>query len=301
MDSSSTPDPPGPATARVERLVHFVLDRAERNSGDLPAFPGVATRLVDLLEHPEASLHEVEALVSQDPAVSSQLLRVANSLMYRGAMPIETVPQAVIRLGFRETAQVAMTAACRVLFSLEDRAELEIHPALWRSLWLDSLLGGYGGRLLSRELKRGQPDRIFLAAMFRNLGSLLILKIVARALVRGRLPSPPTEAEMRDLIDVLHPRLGATYLRRCRLPDHVPDTAARHHRIDLPCDDEHVDLHVVRLADGLVDRIGLAPFATGSLGPLTEESAAFLDVSPERLEYFELQFRELAGQLEALS
>ncbi len=297
MDSSAAHREPLPAPDRIGPLVRFVLDRAERNAGELPAFPGVAARLVDLLEHPEAELREVEALVSQDPAVSSQVLRVANSLMYRGAMPIETVPQAVLRLGFRETAQVAMSAACRVLFSLEDRAELELFPDVWRALWLDSLVGGYGGRLLSRELKRGEPERVFLSAMFRNLGSLLILKILARALVRGRLRSAPTPAEMRDLIDVLHPRIGASYLRRCRLPDYVAETAARHHAIDLPAGAESIDLHVVRLADGLVDRIGVAPFATGALGPLAEESAAFFAIAPDRLEYFELQFRELAGQL----
>ena len=142
MDSSAAHREPLPAPDRIGPLVRFVLDRAERNAGELPAFPGVAARLVDLLEHPEAELREVEALVSQDPAVSSQVLRVANSLMYRGAMPIETVPQAVLRLGFRETAQVAMSAACRVLFSLEDRAELELFPDVWRALWLDSLVGG---------------------------------------------------------------------------------------------------------------------------------------------------------------
>ena len=151
--------------------------------------------------------------------------------------------------------------------------------------------------MLSRELKRGEPERVFLSAMFRNLGSLLILKILARALVRGRLRSAPTPAEMRDLIDVLHPRIGASYLRRCRLPDYVAETAARHHAIDLPAGAESIDLHVVRLADGLVDRIGVAPFATGALGPLAEESAAFFAIAPDRLEYFELQFRELAGQL----
>ncbi|MEZ4334443.1 MAG: HDOD domain-containing protein [Myxococcota bacterium] len=290
-----------PPAERVAALARFVRDRAERGSDELPAFPGVATRLVDLLEQPDAELREVEALVAQDAAVSAQVLRMANSLMYGGAMRIESIPHAVMRLGFRETAQVAMSAACRALFSLEDRAESEVFPELGRALWVDSLVASHGARLIAREIKRGQPERVYLGAMFRDLGTLLVLKVVARGLVRGRLRAKPDETLLRQVVELLHADLGARYLRRAHLPEDVVQTVARHHAVDLPFDAETVDLHVVRVADGLVDRIGLSPFATGDLGPLALESAFQFGLSAERLDYFSLQFEELAAQLRALA
>ncbi len=286
---------------RSDALVRWVVDSTGRYQGQLPAFPAVAGRLVDLLEQPDADIREVDSLVSQDQVVSAQVLRMANSVMYAGAVPVETVTHAVLRLGFRETAQVAMTAACRSLFSMEDRAELEVFPEVWRALWVDSLVCAYGGRLLARELKRGAPERIFLSAMFRNLGSLLILKIIARGLVRGHLQWAPDEDQLRRVLDELHAELGANYLRSCNLPDHVVATAAHHHDVDVPFDADHVNLHCVRLADGLCQRVGVAPFAAGELGPLAEESADLLELGPDRLAYFELQFRSLAEQLHDLA
>lgn len=281
-------------------LVRWVQDATVRNHGELPAFPAVASRLVDLLEQPDAEIAEVESLVSQDQVVSAQVLRMANSVVFVGASPVESVSQAVMRLGLRETAQVALAAACRALFSMEDRAELETFPEVWRAHWHDSLVAAYGGRLLGRELKRGQPERIFLCGMFRNLGGLLILKMVSRALVRGELALAPGESQLRAAIARLHPALGADYLRCFDLPDYVIRAAAHHHDADLPFDPDHADLHVLRLADGLCDRVGVAPFAQGELGPLAEESAALFEIGPERLEHFELQFQDLADQLRAL-
>lgn len=301
MTTQSAANAPTPPPDRAAALRRFVLDRAEKGADELPAFPVVATRLLELLEQPGAELRAVEALVAQDAAVSAQVLGMANSLMYGGAMRIESIPQAVMRLGFRETAQVAMTAACRALFNLEDRAEGEVYRELVHALWVDSLVCSHGARLIARELKRGQPERIFLGAMFRDLGTLLILKLVARGLVRGKLRPKPDEALLREVIEGLHAELGARYLSRAQLPEEVVRIVARHHAVDLPCEPGTLDLHIVRVADGLVDRIGIAPFATGDLGPLALESACQLGIDADRLDAFVLQFEELAAQLRALA
>ena len=285
---------------RAAGLLRFVLDSTDKGQVELPTFPIVATRLVDLLEKPGANLREVEALVKQDPAIAAELLRTANSALYGGGAPVESVGQATLRLGFRETAQVAMTAACRALFDMENRAESEIFPHVWRALWHDALVCAYGGRLLAKELKQGAPERVFLAALFRNLGALLVLKAVARGLVRGRLSRPPAEPELAEVLHALHPRLGATYLAKSRMPEHVVSTAALHHQVGVAFAADTLDLHVVRLADGLCEQIGVSPFARGVLGPLAEESAASLGVEAEQLELFTLQLRELAEQLQAL-
>ena len=278
-------------------LIRWIEEAIGRGQAELPAFPGVATRLVDLLEQPDAEMDDVGSLIAQDQAISAHVLRMANSVIYGGAMPVETVAQAVLRLGFRETAQVAMTAACRSLFSMEDRAELEVFPEVWQALWLESLVCAYGGRLLSRELKAAHGERVFLASMFHNLGGLVVLKVVAHGLVNGHLRSAPDEADLQAAIDQLHMREGARYLRGCNLPDYVVTTAEHHHDLDVPFDGEHMHLHVLRLADGLCQRVGISPFASGEYGPLAEESASLFDLDEARLELVELQFQELDGQL----
>jgi HD-like signal output (HDOD) protein len=286
---------------RATVLLRWVVHATERGQGELPAFPTVATQLIDLLEQPNADLRDIESLITRDQAIASDVLRTANSALFGSTMPVQSIRQAALRLGFRETAQVAMVAAYRALFDVEHRAELDAFPRLWRGLWHESLVCAYGGRLLARELKHGAPERVFLGAMFRNVGNLLVLKVVSRGLVRGRLKAAPSEAELSEVMGVLHANLGSSYLRSCAMPDGVSAIAARHHDVGVPFTPETLDLHVVRVADGLCTAIGVTPFAPSELGPLALESADAFGLGPDRLELFTLQFRELATQVRALA
>jgi HD-like signal output (HDOD) protein len=286
---------------RATILLRWVMHATERAQGDLPAFPAVATQLIDLLERPDADLREVESLIARDQAIASEVLRTANSALFGSTMPVQSVRQAALRLGFRETAQVAMVAAYRALFDVEHRAELETFPRLWRGLWHESLVCAYGTRLLARELKHPAPERVFLGGMFRNVGNLLALKVVTRGLVRGRLKAAPSEAELGEVMNALHARLGSSYLRGCGMPGGVAEIAARHHDVDVPFAPETLDLHLVRVADGLCCAIGVAPFAASEIGPLALESADAFGLGPDHLELFSLQFRELATQVRALA
>ena len=112
----------------TESLSQWVLDSTEQSQGELPVFPVVASRLVELLEQPDADISAVEDLISRDQMITAQVLRTANSTLYAGAMPVENVSQALMRLGFREAANIAMAAACRSLFDMKDRGHISQRP-----------------------------------------------------------------------------------------------------------------------------------------------------------------------------
>ncbi len=285
---------------RSEALVHWIRESTEKHQGELPVFPSVATRLVDLLEHPDANVRDAASLVSQDQVIAAQLLRTANSIVYAGAVPVASVSEALMRLGLKESANIAMAAACRSLFDVEDRAELEIFPGVWMAIWHHSLVCAYGGRLISSELRAGNPEHVFLGALLRNVGSLLVLKIVARGRVRGLLDIDPSEDELATAIRALHAPIGVNYLRSCNLPDHVIAAAADGADVSGPVASDPATLQVLRLADGLSHVIQVAPFSTGVLGTAGEESTKALGVGPEQLEYFALQLEGLAEQLRDL-
>ena len=214
--------------AHLQTWIRVVLDAASEGQVELPAFPTVAIRLVELLENDDPSLKDVERLIAQDPVLTERVLRIANSVMYARQMPADTLAQALVRLGLRETAQVAMASAASVLFNAESRAELAEYPELWHSLWFDSLVSAYGARLLSQELKVAVPEHAFLGAMFRNLGGVVILKVVSQALVAGSVETRPDEDALRFVFSQVAGVLGADYLARSRMPAYVV-AVARHY------------------------------------------------------------------------
>ncbi len=281
-------------------LEDWVVRAWEEDTAVVPAFPLVASRLVDALEQPDVDVDQVEEIISQDASITAQVLRAANSALYSPRCPIEDLRHALMQLGFRETANVAMAAACGTLFAVENRAELQVFPKVWERLWESSLGGAYVARLLASELKLGDPRRAFVAAMFRDVGELLILKLVASGLVHGRLRGEPSEDDLRRVFETLHARLGAQYLRRFHMPDRLVKAVEDHHAESLPFAHDTVELHLVRLADALCQQSEIAPFASGELGPVGESSAELLGVDEERMEYFGLQLEGIREQIRAL-
>lgn len=293
----------GPAledTTEQNPLDTWVLREVRRGQVSLPAFPTMATRLIDALEQPNVETEEVRDIISQDPAIMAQVIRASNAAIYGAACPVEDLQHAIMRIGFRETAAVAMLAASRALFTLEDRAEVACYPTLWPALWQNALVSAFGTKLLARQCKLGDPTRVFMAALFHDIGSLLILKLISAGLVRGRLRDKPEMEELAACFSRLHPTLGAGYLETNHMPAHVIDVALRHHHVDLPFAHDTVSIHLVRLADGLCDRIGAAPFAQNEMGPPARESAAVLGIDENEIETYVLQFEALREQLSGL-
>ena len=231
--------------------IDWVRETVARDEAELPAMPAVAVRLVDLLEGSDAELDEIERVVSQEQAIADRVIRPSYSLLYRGSMPVKTVSRAAMRLCFRETAQIALAAACRALYDPRDRVELETFPELWAAAWQDSLVCAFGARLLSRELKLGDPERVFLGAMFRHVGNLLVLKVLSRGLVGGELHEAPDTGALARGLAALHAGLGADYLRSAGMPEHAVEAAGRHHDPEIPFAADRLELHVIRVADGL--------------------------------------------------
>jgi len=281
----------------LQRLERWLLKSWRQDRTELPAFPIVATRLVDSLERPDVEMEVVEEIIAQDGSITAQVIRTANSALYGGVSEIQELRHAIVRLGFRETADIAMAAACRSLFAVEVRAEQSVYPELWEGMWQSALVGAYGARLMCNELKLGDARRVFLSAMVRDVGSLLILKLISAALVRGRLRRKPSDEQMQFLFDALHQRIGAQYLRESHMPDYTAEVAERHHAPSVPFAHDTVGLHVVRCADGLCNRLEVSPFASGEIGPAAEQSVEVLGLDENRLEYFALQFETVREQL----
>lgn len=277
--------------------IPWIRETTEKNPAELPSMPAVAGRLMELLTRPQVELAEIESVIAQDQAIAARVIQAANSVLYRGVMPVESVSRAAMRLGLRETGQIAMAAACRTLYDTRDRVELETFPDLWDAAWQDTLVCAFGARLMARELKLGDPERVFLGGMFRHVGNLLVLKVISRGLVEGQLARPPESGDLQRGLDALHVPIGVAYLRHAGMPAFVIDIVDRHHDAWVPFAPENVELHVIRVADGLCARIGITPLAPVELGLAAQQSVEALGLDEGRLEYFELQLQELVDQV----
>jgi len=86
-----------------------------RDVEQLPSAPKVIPRLMRLLEDGNSSSSEVSAFIRLDPGIASRVLRVANSIFYGKAVRINSVEEAVTRIGYDQIFAIASAAAASLV------------------------------------------------------------------------------------------------------------------------------------------------------------------------------------------
>src|SRR5579859_7727852 len=93
-------------------------DRIDDLLRRLPVRPLVAMRVLDSAEDPNASLSSIASVVAMDPALSTRVIRLANSASYSGRGAITSVERAVMLLG-ATSVRALVAAASFPLFEVD--------------------------------------------------------------------------------------------------------------------------------------------------------------------------------------
>ena len=88
-------------TAQRADLADEIRADIESNRIQLPTLPEVALKVRDEVERENTDAHTIAKMVGNDAALSARLLQVANSPLYRGRVEIDSIQQAVTRLGLK--------------------------------------------------------------------------------------------------------------------------------------------------------------------------------------------------------
>ena len=111
-------------------------------------------------------------IIQSDPAITAKLIMIANSALYRGQAQIESLQQAVVRLGLETTRKQVITYAVRELFQSKS-ADMKAHM---QQLWKHSQHVACLCRLLANHLPGFDLEQAQLAGLIHDLGEVAILQ-----------------------------------------------------------------------------------------------------------------------------
>lgn len=148
--------------------VEFLLRRMQR-SQDFPALSETVRTLNRLSASDERSTENLAAVIVRDFALTNKILKVVNSAYYAGfAGKVGTVSRAIVVLGIKP---IRALAASLILFEqlAGDRSAERVRALIGKSMF-SALLA----RELAEDAGKAAAEEAFLAAMFHNLGELLV-------------------------------------------------------------------------------------------------------------------------------
>ena len=219
---------------------------------NLPPFPAVAARVMQLLSQDGSGLKELTDVIRTDVAFSSELLTLANCALFATSAEIKTVLQAAALLGLNRVKGIAMTIGLRSY--LTDSMKM---PALLAS-WRHSLACA----IVCEDLASAafmERDAAYLVGLLHDVGRLALAMIeplkYRELMLEAEERATDVRARERELFGLDHCEAGRWMAEQWRLPQHFAEVAARHHE---PPSEKFDLVTLVHFGCLLADAIGFA-------------------------------------------
>ncbi len=199
---------------------------------DLPlTVSAVLAQVIGECDNADASVSSLSRIMAGDQALAAMVLKLANSAYYGYARKIESLPDAVVLLGFASVKNLAITASITRLLA-SDRDEY----AQIRSDLFDHSLGtAVGARILGRT-KRISGEKAFVAGLLHDLGLIVLVcyrKPLFAELMAASESAGATFADVEvDVLGFEHAELGSLIAAEWKFPPALCETLRYHHNPD---------------------------------------------------------------------
>ncbi|TDF38391.1 HDOD domain-containing protein [Alteromonadaceae bacterium M269] len=158
-------------------LLTILVEKINNDTLVLPTLPAVALKVRKAADDPDVNLNALADVIGQDPSLTARMIKISNSAYLGRTVKVETLNQAVTRIGLRQVKNVATALAMEQLFVSKNEVVKEQMTAMWEAT-VDVVANAmaamqtYTDRTKDRSLNL---ETLTLAALVHNIGVLPIL------------------------------------------------------------------------------------------------------------------------------
>lgn len=170
-------------------------------------------------------MEDLAALIEQSEELTQALIRVGNSPTYGGLQSVQTLADALRRLGFSDTIKVAALHTHRSLIS-ESLVVYDLTPEQF-------LVQALGVALLMEFLAHDaeiNPSTAYVCGLLHGIGYFPVAKLLAKIKPKARAPADQDMLRLarweREETGFDHAKLGGLMLDHWGFPEEITDTIA---------------------------------------------------------------------------
>lgn len=213
------------------------------SSQELPTLPLIASKLLVLTAQEETTLADIANLIAQDMALSTKVLRVANSSFYSFPQQISSISQAVSILGINAVRSLVLS-----FFFLEMGKGTKNPRFNLEQFWEQSLVEAVGTKLIVEQIDDSDTEESFTCGLLQNIGQLIFATVIPQEYnaVLKKIEEYTSEEHTtisefidckieKELIGISHDEIGYLLAKQWGLPENLLYPIKYHHRpLDYP-------------------------------------------------------------------
>jgi putative nucleotidyltransferase with HDIG domain len=220
-----------------------------------PSLPGATTKLLSLLDDPDAAVAEIEEILRMDPGLTANVLKLSNSAYFGFPSEIGSVHKAIVLLGAKRLMQLVMTSCVNSVMN-KPVPGYDLPPG---EMWRHSIAVSVAAEGLIKELNAPEADEIFTAALLHDVGKLVLGEFVKddiKKIEKIVLKGISFEVAEQIAFGTDHAQIGAKILENWGLPTEIISAVRWHHDPDA-ADEPSMLIDIVHVANVLCLMIGI--------------------------------------------
>jgi len=228
---------------------------------EIATLPEITLKIIQVVQDPRSTAHDLHQIVCNDPVLSSRVLRVVNSAFYGLPGQIGNIDRAIMLLGLNAVKNIAIAASIAKMF----KTAVACDDFTGKDLWLHSIAVGAANKLITSAIGLALPDEAFLAGLIHDIGLVALMQTQGRKfteiLQRVKAGVPFRQAE-QAVLATDHPAVGMALAARWKFPRSFQYVIGYHHQPADLAPENRLLAVVTHLADVLAARLRLGQTLT---------------------------------------
>ncbi|PHR25233.1 MAG: hypothetical protein COA36_14620 [Desulfotalea sp.] len=202
------------------------------NKINLPSPPAIALQILNIVQQQDFSLHDLEKIISADPALTSKMLRLANSSFYSLPNKVGNINRALAVLGTNVIKNIALSFVFTADLRNTERSYFDFDY-----FWRRSVTTAVAADLVF-EATGAKDEDIFVTALLQDIGILVMflsqgasyIKVLKKAVSNDDINLMQAE---REEYRFDHQHFGALLLEDWGIPSTITAPMRYHHEPEL--------------------------------------------------------------------
>ena len=278
-----------------EKLKQLIYNKINH----LPTLPEVIQKVVSLVQDERTSARDLGNLISYDQAISSRLLKVANSAYYGFSRKVSTIQHAIVVVGFEEVKSLSLS------ITVFDSVKGTNYDSFLTQdeFWKHSAGCSLAARIICKKLGRIDAEIAFTASLLHDIGKLILDNFFSReykmVLEKAQGDGVTLVEIEKELLGFTHADVGMWLCHRWKLPPSLASSIGYHHQVE-EVDQKYILMtSIVHLADIICKKANIGSSGNKTIPPFQKVAKEKLCIEEDQIDHMIIELQNEGEKVQA--
>lgn len=201
----------------------------ERFIQKMPSLSTTVGKVMEICSRTDASPNELNKVISLDPVLTGQVLKLINSAYYSLVAKITSLTRAITMLGMNTVKNMALSTA--IIRTVAGAKKSKALPT--SRFWAHTIGAGVSAKLLGavKELPVMEREELFVAGLLHDLGKIPFGDEYIEVLNIARKQQAPLIEVEREIMGIDHQEVGQMIAEKWKLNEVITTCITKHHNV----------------------------------------------------------------------